>query len=41
MRHHKSPPARQLQEKRIRWSHGLSKSHAALIARLHYGEVAQ
>lgn len=34
-------PSRLLQERRIRWAHGLSQSHAALIARLHYGEVAQ
>ncbi len=35
------PPVRQLQERRIRWTHGLSKSQAALIARLVYGETAQ
>ncbi len=36
-----TPPAYILQQRRIRWVHGLSQSHAALIARLHYGEVAQ
>ncbi len=30
---------RQLQERRIRWTHSLAPIHAALIARLHYGEV--
>ena len=34
-------PSRLLQERRIRWTYGLSPSQAALIARLHYGEVAQ
>lgn len=34
-------PVRVLQERRICWAHGLSPSHAALIARLHYGEVTQ
>ena len=28
---------RQLQERRIRWGHGVSQTHAALIARLHFG----
>jgi hypothetical protein len=32
--------SRRLQERRIRWTHGLSKQHAALIARLHFGEVS-
>ena len=29
------------QEKRIRWQHGVSASHAAILARLAFGEVAQ
>lgn len=32
---------RQLQERRIRWQHGLSRSRAGLIAQLHYGEARQ
>ena len=31
---------RKLQEKRLRWSHGLSASHASLIAALVFGEAA-
>ena len=29
------------QEKRIRWQHGLSPSHARVLARLVYGDAAQ
>ena len=34
------PETRKRQERRIRWSHGLSPSYAALIALLAYGEVS-
>ncbi|WP_159086872.1 hypothetical protein [Loktanella sp. Alg231-35] len=37
----KATPTCILQERRIRWMHDLSQSHAALIARLHYGEAQQ
>ncbi|SLN64118.1 hypothetical protein ROA7450_03382 [Roseovarius albus] len=36
----RTPETRKRQERRIRWTHGLSSSHAALIAALVYGEVS-
>ena len=41
MIHLKAPTPRELQERRIRWKHGLTPAHAALIARLHFGEARQ
>lgn len=39
MNRHTPQNRRTLQERRIRSAYGLSQSHAALIARLHYGEA--
>ena len=32
-----SPPARILQERKIRWTHGVTAAHARVIAELAYG----
>jgi len=34
-----APSTRKRQERRIRWQHGLSATHASLIAALVYGEA--